>query len=99
MSVYTRQLGFKVVCERNDEDTSVYTRHLRFKVDTKIHLTPIMDITWQCNSSGGKWCTFVSGFMSSSLLDKVLNCYPSGGNVSVQGEGGARRFANPAVSW
>mgnify|MGYP001158898000 CR=1 FL=1 len=89
----------RVVCERDDEDTSVYTRHLGFKVDTQIHFMPIMDVTWQCNSSGGKWCTFVSGFMSSSLLDKVVNAFLSGGNVSVQGEGGARRFTNPAFSW
>ena len=89
----------RVVRERDDEDTSVYTRQLGFKMDTKIHLTPTMDITWQCNSSGGKWCTFVSGFMSSSLLDKIVDCLLSGRNVSVQGEAGARRFANAAFTW
>ena len=89
----------RVVWQKDDEDTSVYTRHLGFKVEKKLHLTPIVDVTWQCNTSAGKWCTFVSGFMSCPLLDKVLSSFLSGGNISVQGEGGARRFTDPAFSW
>ena len=39
------------------------------------------------------------GFMACSLLDKVLSSLLSGGDVSVQGEGGARRLTDTAFSW
>ena len=89
----------RVVWQEDDEDTSVYTRHLGFRVEKQLHLTPIIDVTWQCNTSAGKWFTFVSGFMACSLLDKVLSSLLSGGDVSVQGEGGARRLTDTAFSW
>ena len=88
----------RLIWHRTDDDMSLATRQLEFKVDSEFHRVPMMDITWQCNSSAGKWCTFVSGFMSSSLLDKVLISFLCNEEVSVQGQR-EPHLTHPTYTW
>ena len=88
----------RLIWHRTDDDMSLATRQLEFKVDSEFHRVPMIDITWQCNSSAGKWCTFVSGFMSSSLLDRVLMSFLCNKEVSVQGQR-EPYLTHPTYTW
>ena len=88
----------RLIWHTTHDDMSLATRQLEFKVDSEFHRVPMMDITWQCNSSVGKSCTFVTGFMSSSLLDKVLISFLCNEEVSVQGQR-EPHLTHPTYTW
>ena len=83
----------------DDEDTTVRTRHLGFRIARKKHFRAVFHISWECNSTGDEWATFIAGPISSSFLRDLLNAVLAGDRICVQGEYCTRRKSQIPFSW